>query len=99
MVVEQKDILQFLSENREFFRSTYNVTKIGIFGSYARNNQNETSDIDVVVDFAMPVDLFEAKNSLREIISNRFQKTVDICRLKYVNNYAKTKIEREAIYV
>lgn len=32
-------------------RSQYGVTSLGIFGSYVRGEQTETSDIDVLVEF------------------------------------------------
>lgn len=98
-VLEREDLVAYLRENKELFHTKYGVCKIGIFGSYARNEQRADSDIDLLVEFASPVDLFETKNSLREIIGAHFKKSVDICRLKYVNKYAAKLIEREAVYV
>ena len=37
----------------------YCVKEIGIFGSYARGEQNKKSDLDVLVDFSKPIGLFK----------------------------------------
>ena len=37
----------------------YNPKKIGIFGSYARDENKEGSDIDVLVDFRKTVNLLD----------------------------------------
>ena len=33
----------------------YGVCQLALFGSYARNEQNESSDIDVIVEFEKPI--------------------------------------------
>ena len=38
-------------------RAGYKVSKLGVFGSYARGEQAEGSDLDVLVEFAEPVGL------------------------------------------
>ena len=53
------EILEYLQQNKSEFHSRYGVTKIGLFGSYARDQNNEESDIDIVVEF-----LKEKKNRL-----------------------------------
>ncbi|MCJ7620999.1 MAG: nucleotidyltransferase family protein [Anaerolineae bacterium] len=37
----------------------YKVKSVGVFGSYVRGDQEETSDLDVLVDFDEPPSLFE----------------------------------------
>ncbi len=44
------EILKRLQENQETIRS-FRVRRLGIFGSCARDEQKETSDIDVLVEF------------------------------------------------
>ena len=52
------EILDFLVRNKQYFRTRFGVTKIGLFGSYATGEQNESSDIDLIVS--------EVKNILEE---------------------------------
>ena len=42
-------ILNFLSSHNAELAQKYGVTKIGLFGSYARGEEREDSDIDIAV--------------------------------------------------
>ncbi len=44
-------ILTFLSQNKKLFRDKFHIVRIGLFGSYARGEQNLDSDIDLLVEF------------------------------------------------
>ncbi|MBW4523235.1 MAG: nucleotidyltransferase family protein [Scytolyngbya sp. HA4215-MV1] len=46
-----EEILQRLRQVLPQLRSEYGVTSLGVFGSYVRGEQTETSDIDVLVEF------------------------------------------------
>jgi len=55
----------------------YNPKKIGLFGSVARNEESEESDIDILYDFAAPVtliNLVEMQNKLQ----NELHKKIDL---------------------
>ncbi|MCC5814469.1 MAG: nucleotidyltransferase family protein [Leptospira sp.] len=48
----------------------YHVNSIGIFGSFARGEENDNSDLDILVDFSEPIDLFqflELEEKLEEV--------------------------------
>jgi len=92
-------ILSFLRENKDMFRREYHISKLGLFGSYARGDANEESDIDLLIEFDGEVDIFETKIMIRELIKAKLNKDVDICREKYLKSYAKEKILSEVIYV
>ena len=47
----QKQILDFLRNNYKYIRSNYHITKIGLIGSYARNENTDKSDIDLLIEF------------------------------------------------
>ncbi len=48
-------ILTHLKQQLPYLRSNFKVKSIGLFGSYARDEQTETSDIDMLVEFEAPV--------------------------------------------
>ena len=48
-MITRSEILQFLRLNKDLFKEKYNVVKIGIFGSYSREEQTDNSDIDIIV--------------------------------------------------
>jgi len=50
-----KEIEAILKQHEHELEEKYKVKKIGIFGSYARGEQQEGSDIDIIVEFKEPV--------------------------------------------
>lgn len=76
----------------------YGITKIGIFGSVARNEQTENSDVDVCVEMKRP-DLFTMVH-IKEELQELFGKPVDIVRLRNnMNPMLLKQIKRDGIYV
>ncbi len=47
--IDKTNILNYLKEHYSEFKNKYNVEKIGLFGSYARDEATENSDIDIFV--------------------------------------------------
>ncbi|KAF0237234.1 MAG: hypothetical protein FD181_2068 [Prolixibacteraceae bacterium] len=96
----QKQILDFISENKSFLNQQFHVSKIGLFGSYARNEQTSNSDIDLIVDFEEnTADLFDIKIAIKRFFMENLNIDVDICREKYIKPRFKKRIQNEAIYV
>jgi hypothetical protein len=99
-MIEQKDILIYLENNKEYFLAQFNVDKIGIFGSYARNEQTENSDIDIIIEMPRGTnDIFEKKQKLRELLKSTFQREVDICRERAIKPIFREMILKDVIYV
>jgi predicted nucleotidyltransferase len=92
-------ILSFLTQNRKLFRDKYHIVRIGLFGSYARDEQNSSSDIDLLVEFEENTqDLYELKIQLKEFFHIQLGVDVDICREKYIKPRIKNTILKEAVY-
>ena len=47
----QEDILKILTEQKQYLVQNFGVEEIALFGSYARGEENEESDIDILVQF------------------------------------------------
>jgi predicted nucleotidyltransferase len=93
-------ILTFLSQNKKLFRERYHVIRIGIFGSYARGEQNLNSDIDLLVEFEENTqDLYELKLQMKDFFKTNLAIEVDICREKYIKPRIKSTILKETVYV
>lgn len=94
----RREIIETLRRFKELNGDKYNIVRIGLFGSVARDATNEKSDIDVVVILGRP-DMFSLigiKQDLDEI----FEKSVDLVRYREkMNPFLKKRIEKEAIYV
>lgn len=74
--LSREDVLRTLAEHRSEFEKRYGLTKIGIFGSFARNQVRDDSDIDVVVEMREP-DLFYMVH-IKETLEEYFNRHVDI---------------------
>ena len=92
--------MNFLASNMDYFRERFGIAKIGLFGSYANDEQAEDSDIDLIVEFENNTpNLFDVKNELRDYIKSKFQVIADIAREKYLEPYYRITILKETIYV
>lgn len=75
----------------------YGITRIGVFGSVARNEAHSGSDIDIVIEMAP--DLLK-RASLKVELELFFGKNVDVVRYWHgMNRFLKTRIDRDAVYV
>ena len=96
----KKEILKYITENKSAFKKEFGLIKIGLFGSYAKDQNNNLSDIDLIVEFEPDTEmLFEKKKTLKAIFQKRFSVEVDLCREKYIKKYYRKKILKSAIYV
>ena len=99
-MTSKKEILNFLKEHKTEFQVQYLISKIGLFGSYARNEQKQNSDIDLIFEFDETANgLFNIKEKIRELISDQFGTKVDLCREKYIKSYFKESILKDAIFI
>ena len=62
----------------------YHPKKIGIFGSYARGDNNEKSDIDVLYVFDKSIGLFSLVR-IKENLEQKLNKKIDMVSEKYAN--------------
>jgi uncharacterized protein len=92
-------ILSFISQNKKLLRERFHVTRIGLFGSYARGEQKDTSDIDLLVEFEDNTqDLYDLKLQLKAFFRDKFGIETDICREKYIKPRIKRSILKETVY-
>lgn len=96
----KEQILDFISESKPLLQRKFHVKEIGLFGSFARGEQKENSDIDLIIEFEENTEnLFDLKILIRNYFKERFNCDVDICREKYIKPIYKSRIIDEAIYV
>ena len=97
-VLSCEAVLRELRNRRAEFERLYGVTKIGVFGSVARDESRKNSDIDVVVEMREP-DLFYLVH-IKETLEKDFHCPVDVIRYRNkMNPYLKARIDKDACYV
>ncbi len=90
----KEDIKRALSLKIEILKK-YKVKSIALFGSYARNEQKEDSDIDFLVDFGEGVTLFDIVE-LEDSLSKVFGKKVSVVSKRGLSKYIGPYILKEA---
>jgi hypothetical protein len=89
------EILRKLEENREPIRG-FGVRRLGIFGSYARGEQTEASDIDFLVEFDRPT--FENYFGLKFFLEKLFGCKVDLVFNDTIKPRIRNTILEETVY-
>jgi uncharacterized protein len=80
-------------------RTQFGVSRIGIFGSFARGEEIRTSDVDVVVDFAPGYATLKNFVGLAEHLEALFQRKVDLITSEGIDKYIRPRVEAEVIWV
>ena len=94
--IDRSNILNYLKEHYSEFKNKYHVEKIGLFGSYARDEATENSDIDIFVK--MKPSLFDMV-AIKEQIENDLNRKVDIIREhKNIKPIFLKMIQKDLIY-
>jgi predicted nucleotidyltransferase len=97
-MIRRDDALAVLRRFKSELERRYGITALGIFGSLARGEANEGSDVDVVLQMRESnlFTLVHVKETLEEALHER----VDIIHYRErMNALLKSRIDREAIYV
>jgi len=94
----KQEYINLLSDFKTKRGFVYGINRIGIFGSVARGEQSEKSDIDIYYE-GEPLSLFKIM-ALKNELETMLKCTVDIVRLREkMNKVLKNKIQKEGIYV
>jgi predicted nucleotidyltransferase len=92
------EILLLLKQYKPIASSKYGLTRLGIFGSVARGQQTEDSDVDVCYEGKAPS--FITLDHIQSDLEHLFGSKVDLVRVREnMNAMLKQRIQREGIYV
>ncbi len=93
----REEYLADIKHFKEHFASKFGIRSIGIYGSVARNEHHEDSDLDVFVELeeADPFVMFDIQENLEKICGCK----VDLLRLRNtLRNLLLKRIEQDGIY-
>ncbi len=98
-MLSSNEIIQFLTENKSYLRKQFYCSEIGLFGSFARNEQTDQSDIDILVVFETGTpNLYNVELELKEYLQTCFNRDVDICSKKWIKPIFRPLVLKETIY-
>jgi predicted nucleotidyltransferase len=87
-----------LKGQEALLRERFKVKELGIFGSYVRGEQNETSDVDILVEFYEPISLF-AFMDLEEHLKKLLGMNVDLVSKRALKPRIGKHIMKEVVYL
>lgn len=90
--MDKKYILEKLSKTD---KNKYSISELGLFGSYAKNVENENSDIDVLVKMEFKKGMYQNFCNLQKELEEIFHKKVDLIEKSVFDYKFKTKNVRE----
>lgn len=90
--------IEKLRRQEDIIKQKYHVKKIGVFGSFVKGEETEKSDIDILVEFEEPVDIFEFID-LKDFLKTLLGKEVDLVSVKALKPFLKDRILKEVVYV
>lgn len=90
-------IIEILQKHKSELVDKYGLSQLAIFGSYARRQQRENSDVDILVEFNRPIGLefIDLAEELEQIL----QIKVDLVSKKGIKKKYFNSIETELAYV
>lgn len=93
-----EEIKQWLVQNKSLLQERYRVRELGVFGSYARQEQTETSDVDVLVEFSETPSLLKFVN-LENYLSDNLGVKVDLVHKSGLKPRIGERVLAEVIYL
>lgn len=93
-----EEIQEILSQSKPIVQEKYKVKEMGIFGSYVRGEQNEASDVDVLIDFEQAPSLLKFIE-LENYLSDTLGVKVDLVMKRVLKPRIGKNILAEVIYL
>ena len=95
--MDKEEIKKALVANRKILRK-YKVSKIGIFGSYAKDKAKKKSDVDLLVEFEEVIDLFDFFH-LTDEVEKVLKTKVDLATPDAIKPYIRPRIMKEVEWI
>lgn len=97
-VFSKEEIIRKLKEKKPFLTEKYNISEIGLFGSYVRNEQGKDSDLDVLISYNKSPDFFKFLE-LEEYLSDLLNIKVDLVTKNSLKPIIAFYVNKEVVYV
>ena len=98
--MRKQEILDYLKSNQNYYSDQFGVRFIGLFGSFARDEANENSDIDILykIEKDKKLSLFKYLKLTKQL-EDFFHKKIDLVRDGALKPQLKSYIQKDISYV
>jgi len=93
-----EEIQEILRQKKPILRERFKVKEIGIFGSFVRGEEKDTSDLDILVELERPVGLIKFVG-LQNYLSDELGEKVDLVTKSALKPRIKKNILSEVVYI
>ena len=91
-------IINILASQKKELEKKYPISELALFGSYARGDYNEHSDIDILIDFNARIDAFDYIRIAHQL-EDSFQHKIDLVSRKGIKAQYLPFVEKNIINV
>ena len=92
------NVIKILKEHEDEIKSRFNVSRIGVFGSFARGEGKLDSDVDVLVEFKRGFKTFDNYMDLKYYLEDKLSRNVDLVTVNALKPQLKDDILQDVIY-
>jgi predicted nucleotidyltransferase len=93
------EIIDYFKKNRSFIHERFGVTRLGIFGSFARDEQTFSSDIDIIIEMEKDKKNIHNFLQLKRFLEKELERKIDLGFEHSLKSIIKEKIGKQIIYV
>ncbi|MCH8956885.1 nucleotidyltransferase family protein [candidate division KSB1 bacterium] len=93
-----ENVKKTLQGHKEELAQKYGVSEIGVFGSFVKNEQNDNSDVDILIEFDKAVDLLTFVN-LKNYLSDLLNVNMDLVMKKALKPKIGQRILQEVVEI
>jgi predicted nucleotidyltransferase len=90
------EIIDLIKSHANDIKTRFSVSRIGIFGSFARGEQKESSDIDILVEFEKPT--FRNFMDLSFYLEDLLGREVDLVTVKGLHPRIRPYVEKDVVW-
>jgi predicted nucleotidyltransferase len=95
----RQEIVAYLRNNKKLFYEKFGVTRMGIFGSFERDEQTRSSDIDMVIEMEKGRKNIHTFLQLKRFLEKEMARKIDLGFEHSLKPIVRDKIKGKIIYV
>ncbi len=98
-ILSKEEVITYLKNKKGFFYNRFGVTSIGIFGSFSRDEQTPSSDIDMVIEMERSRKNIHVFLQLKRFLEEDLGRKVDLGLENTLKKVMRDKLKGQIIHV